>query len=92
MLSKLFKSIIQIPVLSFVNKILGGLFSGVIGLFIVCGITYVITLIMPFNEGFQTFITNTLMLDDPNAMSFSKFIYQNNLLLLLITFIQNLFV
>lgn len=92
LISKLFKAILQVPVFSFVNKLLGGALSGIIGLAIVCGISYVITLLMPFNEAFATWISNTIMLDDPNVFTFSKFIYQNNLLLMLITFIQGLFI
>ena len=89
-ISKIFKVIENLPIVGALNRLVGGVFSGLIGLFIVSLITFLISLILPFSNEFASWYSSTIMLDDPNTFTFAKFIYENNFIAKLIELINTL--
>ena len=92
LLNKLFKTLEQIPLIKVVNRTIGGLLGGIVGILLICLISFGITFIIPLDTSFSNFLIDTLRLENPDVMTLSKYIYQENFLLVIITFIQNLFV
>ena len=92
LISKMFKSLEQIPFVGILNKLLGTVLNAFIGLVIVCLISYAITCIIPLNNEVSTFLVETMRLEDQEVFTISKYFYENNFLLVIITAIQSLFV
>ena len=79
----------EMPVLGPVNRIFGGVMGLVTGTFICFIICYVLSLVSAFNIEFINEILLSMKLDDPNVWTFSKMVFNNNLIITLIeTFIN----
>lgn len=89
-LNKILKNIAELPIIKPFNRLAGALLNGVIGVFSVCIILYLITLILPFSSEFSLWFSETIMLDDPEVFTLSKFLYENNLVLILLEFIHSI--
>lgn len=89
-LNGIFKKIEKLPFIGTANKILGAIFNGVVGLVVVCFITFLITLIIPFSNEFSTWFSETIMLNDPETFTLAKYFYENNFVLKIIAYIQSL--
>ncbi len=92
LLNRLFALIEQIPFVGTLNMILGGIINGIIGIILVCFITYIFTFIVPTDTGASTWLVSTMCLDEPDVFTLSKFFYENNFLLALIAIVQKWFV
>ena len=89
-LNKILKNLAKLPIINPLNRLAGALLNGVIGLISVCLILYLITLILPFSSEFSVWFSETIMLNDPEVFTLSKFLYENNLLLKLLELIQGI--
>ena len=91
LISKIFAVIEQIPFVGLINKVLGALVSGAMGLVVICFLTYVITLIVPTGNELSTWFVETMRLNDSEVFTISKYFYEHNFLVKLITIIQKIF-
>lgn len=91
-LKKYFAMLEQIPFVGFTNKILGCLIGTFKGFLLVCMITFVFTLIIPLDNGISRFLVDQMRLENQSIFTFSKFLYENNFLLILISLIQKIFI
>ena len=87
----MFAVIEQIPFVGVINKVLGALVSGAMGLFVICFISYVITLIVPTGNELSNWLVETMRLNDSEVFTISKYFYENNFLVKLIAIIQKMF-
>ena len=89
LIKKLFKSIISnIKPIKRIDRLLGavlGLFIGIISVNIIC-LILTLTMSIPLLEEFNLFVINQMQLNS-DTWTLSKYMYQNNLLLLIITWI-----
>lgn len=89
LIKKLFKSIISnIKPINKIDRLLGavlGLFIGIISVNIIC-LILTLTMSIPLLEEFNLFVINQMQLNS-DTWTLSKYMYQNNLLLLIITWI-----
>ena len=89
LIKKLFKSIISnIKPIKKIDRLLGavlGLFIGIISVNIIC-LILTLTMSIPLLEEFNLFVINQMQLNS-DTWTLSKYMYQNNLLLLIITWI-----
>lgn len=91
LISKVFAAIEQIPFVGVINKVLGALVSGAMGLVVICFISYVITLIVPTGNELSNWLVETMRLNDSEVFTISKYFYENNFLVKLIAIIQKIF-
>lgn len=91
-LNKLFEFVEKIPVVGFLNKLLGMVVNGIIGLLLICMISYGLTLIIPLNLPISNTLIDIMYLENQEVFTISKFFYENNFLLIIIIFFQELFV
>ena len=91
LISKVFAVIEQIPFVGVINKVLGALVSGAMGLVVICFISYVITLIVPTGNELSNWLVETMRLNDSEVFTISKYFYENNFLVKLIAIIQKMF-
>ena len=89
-LKGIFKKLEKLPLIGTANKVLGAILNGVIGVIVVCFITFGITLIIPFSNEFATWFADTIMLNDPETATIAKFFYENNFILKIIAYLQSL--
>ena len=64
--------------------------NGIVGLLLICLISYGLTLIIPLDLGISNTLVDIMQLDNPEVTSVSKFFYENNFLLIIIAFFQEL--
>ena len=82
----------KLPVIGFLNKVLGMVLNGIVGILLICLISYGLTLIIPMDLSISNTLVEIMQLDNPEVTSISKFFYENNFLLAIIAFFQELFV
>jgi hypothetical protein len=87
---KIFSKLEDLPIIGGLNKLLGGALNGVLGLFSVFVITYLITIVVPMWPAFSNWFADTVLLNDPEVKTFAKFCYEHNFLLKIIAWIQEL--
>lgn len=92
LLNKLFGLLENITIIKTVDRILGVVLNLIRGLVLVCLLSYIITLIVPTGNGLANYFIKQMALDDKNVFTISKFFYENNFLLIIIAWIQSLFV
>lgn len=91
-LTKLFSFVEKLPVIGFLNKVFGMVLNGIVGILLICLISYGLTLIIPMDLSISNTLVEVMQLDNPEVTSISKFFYENNFLLAIIAFFQELFV
>lgn len=89
-LNKILKHLAELPIIKPLNRIAGAILNGVISVFSICLILYLVTLILPFSEGFAKWFADTIMLNNPEVFTLSKFLYENNLVIKLLELIQTI--
>jgi hypothetical protein len=80
----------KLPIIGALNKILGMALNGIVGLLLICLISYGLTFIIPLDLGISNTLIDIMQLDNPEVTSVSKFFYENNFLLIIIAFFQEL--
>ena len=90
LLKKFFKTISRNNVVGAVDKLLGAVLNGIVGLFIVYLITYIISFVIVFENPISTWLSTQMQLGT-DVPTISKFFYENNLIAGLISWIQGLF-
>lgn len=91
LLKSIFALLEQIPVIKVTNKLAGGVLGFFGGLLIVYLISFGLTFVISLHNDISDVLIKTMCLNT-DTFTFSKFIYNENLLLKIIAFIQNLFV
>ena len=89
-LTKIFSFVEKLPIIGALNKILGMALNGIVGLLLICLISFGLTLIIPLDLGISNTLVDIMQLDNPEVTSVSKFFYENNFLLIIIAFFQEL--
>ena len=89
LLNKLFKSFEQIPLLKFVNRFFGGILGLVVGVLLVCMISYALTFIIPLDLPISNWFIENMKLNE-ETFTISKYLYNENILLIIISYIQGL--
>lgn len=89
LLNRLFKSFEQIPLIKVVNKLCGGLLGVVIGFLLVCLISYGLTFVIPLDLPISNWLINNMKLNE-ETFTISKYLYNENILLIIISYIQGL--
>ena len=74
-------------VLGPINRLLGALFSLIIGVFFVCIISYALTFVAGLNQAFSDWLDKTMKIGE-DTFTLSKFIYNHNFIGYVITWIQ----
>lgn len=92
LLNKLFTSLEQIPIIKVVNKSIGGILGAFTGFLLVCLISFALTFIIPIDFSISEWLIKVMKLGEPDVMTFSKYLYQENILLKIISYLQNLIV
>ena len=90
LLKKLFAILEQIPIISSLNKILGFVLNGALGVLTVFIISFVLTMVLPLSETLSNWFADTIMLNDTHVFTISKYFYTENFLLKIIAYIQSL--
>ena len=88
LLKKINDAINKKPVIGKTNRILGAIFSLVVGVFLVCIISYGLTFFAGLNNNFSAWLDKTMKIGE-DTFTLSKFIYNNNFIGYLITWIQS---
>lgn len=89
-IGKFLNILAQIPFVGFFNRLLGGIVNGFIGVAIVCLISYIFTMIVPLDNSFSVWLSETMRLDNKDVFTLSKYFYENNFLVNIIAFLQGL--
>jgi len=84
-IKKLFTGVSKIKVLGKINGLMGGLLSFAIGILAIMCVNYVFALIVPLGNNVSMMLVKELSLNNPNVISFSKFMFENNYLLQIIS-------
>lgn len=82
---KLANKINDIAIIGWINRLGGGAIGLLISILIVCVISYFIQMLSGFIPSFNTLLHDHLKLNDPEAWSFAKFLYEQNFINKLIT-------
>ena len=90
LLKKVFALLEQIPLISSLNKLLGFVINGALGVLTIMVISFVLTMVLPLNETLSNWFADTMMLNDTHVFTISKYFYTENFLLKIIAFIQSL--
>ena len=86
LLDKIFDKLTQIPFVGGLNRLLGLVLNVAIGFILLCGISYGLSYLIAMNNGISEWLVNTMGLGNDNFSSFSKYMYENNFLLKIISF------
>ena len=78
--NKIFEKIAKLPLIGPLNRLLGAALNCLFGLFVICMITFGITLFVPISPTFASWFAETIKLNDPEAFTLAKFFYENNFL------------
>lgn len=90
-LDKIFNKVAEVPLLKTINLVFGGLLGACSGIIVICFISYAFTFIIPLDNQLSIYLVDQMKLNE-DVFTLSKYIYNNNFLLYIITFIQGLLV
>ena len=90
-LNRIFDKLSTIPLVGILNKLLGVGLNLIIGLVIICVLSYGLTFLVPLDNSISSWLVKTMGLENSEFMSISKYFYEHNFLLKIIAFFQKLF-